>query len=94
MWIQLAFDTLAGIFDWVGLQTNIRKVVRMVCRPCRAAGVCSYKAYTRQMIGKGRSFKERHQEWVLCPESGKEMSKRSLVVHHQTQHGVAKGRLG
>ena len=75
MWIQLAFDTLTGLFDQVGLQTNIRKIVGMVCRPCWAADVRSDEAYTRQMIGKGLSFKERHQEWVLCPESGKEMSK-------------------
>ena len=31
---------------------------------------------------------------MICPESGKEVSKGSLVVHHQTQHGVTKGRLG
>ena len=24
-WLQLAFDTLTGIFDWVGLQKNVRK---------------------------------------------------------------------
>ena len=69
------FDTLTGLFDQVGLQTNIRKIVGMVCRSCRAADVHSDEAYTRQMIGKGLSFKERHRERVLCPESGKEMSK-------------------
>ena len=31
---------------------------------------------------------------MLCPEYGKELSKGSLMVHHQTQHGVTKGRLG
>ena len=31
---------------------------------------------------------------MLCLEYGKEVSKGSLVAHHQTQHGVTKGRLG
>ena len=46
------------------------------------------------MIGEGRIFKERQRERVICPEFGKEVSKGSLVAHHQTQNGVAKGRLG
>ena len=45
------------------------------------------------MIGKGLSFKERHQERVLCPEYGKEVSKGSLVAHHQNKHGVTKDSL-
>ena len=32
-WIQGAFNTLVGLFDRVGLQTNTRKTVGMVCRP-------------------------------------------------------------
>ena len=32
-------------------------------------------------------------EQVLCPECGKDMAKGSLVMHRQTQHGVAKGGL-
>ena len=42
----------------------------------------------------GRSFKERHQDRLICPEYGKEMAKGSLVMHRQTQHGVAKGGSG
>ena len=33
-WLQSDFDTLRGIFDWVGLQTNVCKTVGMVCIPC------------------------------------------------------------
>ena len=36
-WLQWAFDSLVSLFEWVGLQTNVRKTVRMVCRPCQAA---------------------------------------------------------
>ena len=68
MWFQLEFNTLTGLFDRVGIRTNIHKIVGMVCRPYRAADVQAEKAYTRQMIGEGRSFKESQRERVICPE--------------------------
>ena len=97
-WIQLTFDLLAGLLDRMGLRTNICKTVGMVSRPFWAAGVRSDKAYTQRMRGGGRSFKEhqrkRKRQRVSYPECGKELGKWSLVTHCQTQHGVAKGRLG
>ena len=38
-WIQIAFDTLNGIFNRVGLQKNAQKTVWMVCQPCQASWV-------------------------------------------------------
>ena len=58
-WIQSAFDILTGLFNQVGLQTNIRKTVGMVCKPFWAARMRAYKAYTWQMMGEGRSYKEK-----------------------------------
>ena len=29
-WIHTAFDTLMGLFDWVGLERNVQKTVGMV----------------------------------------------------------------
>ena len=60
-WIQTVFDTLTGLFDWVGLRTNVRKTVGMVCRPCRVAGVRSDKAYTWWMAGLGGICQERQR---------------------------------
>ena len=37
VWLQSDIVMLMGLFDRVGLRTNIRKVVGMVCRPFRAA---------------------------------------------------------
>ena len=54
----------------------------------------SDKAYAWRMKGEGRIFKEQHRERVLCLECGKELAQGSLVTHHQTQHGMAKGGLG
>ena len=90
-WLQLAFETMMWLFDRVGLWTNVRKTVGMVCRICRSDGVRADEDYTRRMTGEGRSFKERQHEWVICPECRKELTKGSLVTHRLTQHSVAKG---
>ena len=34
-WLQGAFTALVAIFDRVGLMTNFRKTVSMVCHPCQ-----------------------------------------------------------
>ena len=49
-WLQGVFNTLVSIFDRVGLLTNIRKTVSMVCHPCRAgAGNRTEEAYSRRI---------------------------------------------
>ena len=93
-WLQSALDLLTGLFDQVGLRTDISNTVGMVCQPCRVAGVRSYKAYNPMMTREGMSFKERKWEQVSYPECVKEFGKGSLVTHRQNHHGVAKGRLG
>ena len=57
VWLQTAFDTPVGLFDWVGLKTDVQKTVGVVCHPCRAVGVRADKAYTRWMIGMGQDYK-------------------------------------
>ena len=52
------------------------------------------EAYTRRITVEGRIFKERQRDRVLCLECGKELAKRSLVTHRQTQNKVEKGELG
>ena len=34
-WLQGTFTALVGIFDRVGLMTNVGKTVSMVCHPCQ-----------------------------------------------------------
>ena len=50
-WLRSAVGTMRGILDWVGLRTNIRKTVGMVCKPFREAGVWADKAYKWRMTG-------------------------------------------
>ena len=58
-WLLTAFGVLAGLFDGVGLNKNVRKTVAMVCHPCQAVRVRADEAYNRQMTGAGMSYKER-----------------------------------
>ena len=57
-WLQGAFDNLVGLFDRVGLQTNVEKPVGMVCRTCQAAGNQSKVAYWRRITGEGPTYRE------------------------------------
>ena len=93
-WLQTAFDTLTGLFDRVGLKTNVQKTVGMVCHPCRAEGVQAEKAYTWRITGAGRSYKDRQRERVSCPECGKDLARGSLSAHCQTHNIVAKRGMG
>ena len=70
-WLQTELNTLMELFDRVGLQTNFRKIVGMVCQPFRAIGFWEDEAYKRRMSGEGRSYQERQREWVqyrVCRE--------------------------
>ena len=57
-WIQGAFDTLVGLFDRVGLRTNVGETVDMICRPFQVAVNQSEAAYRRRITGKGISYRE------------------------------------
>ena len=65
-WIQTAFDTLMGLFNWVGLRTNVQITVGVVCQPCRAVEVQADEAYKIRMTGEGQRYQERQQERILC----------------------------
>ena len=55
-WLQGASITLLGMFERVGLRTNVRKKVRMVCRPCQTAGTQLEAAYKQTMTSAGLSY--------------------------------------
>ena len=51
-WLQGTFTALLGIFDRVGLMTNVRKTVSMVCHLCQAGpGHRTEEAYGRRITG-------------------------------------------
>ena len=62
-WIQTKFDMLKVLFDQVGIKMDVWTTVEVVYHPFREARLFSDKAYTRQMMVSGRSYKERYQDW-------------------------------
>ena len=69
--LQGSFNTLLGLFCQVGLQTNVRKMVRMVCCTCQAAGTQSEAEYKQCMTGAGLAYRWRRQRFrVQCSECG------------------------
>ena len=64
-WLQGAFTALVGLFDRVGLRTNVGNTVSMVCHPCQAtAGNRTQDVYGRRLMGEGKSYTERQRERV------------------------------
>ena len=92
-WLQGAFTALIGLFDRVGLRTNVWKTVRMVFHP-RQAGVGNRteEAYGRRITGEGRSYAERQRERVECMECGELLVVGSMSSHLMTRHGKAVGQ--
>ena len=56
--IQGEFNALVGLFDRVGLWTNIGKRVDMVCRLFQAAGNHSDAVYGIRITGEGPTYRE------------------------------------
>ena len=92
-WLQWAFDALVSLFERVGLQTNVRMTVRMVCRPCQAAETQLVAVYGRKMTGEGPTYRERQKERVECGECRKEIAAGLLSSHNMTHHGQVKEEL-
>ena len=63
-WLQGDFSTLVGLFNRVGLKTNVSKTVGIVCRPCQATGTQSEMKYGSTITGAGYLYHER--QWGLC----------------------------
>ena len=67
-WLQGAFYTLVVLFDRVGLQTNARKTVGMVCRFCQAEGNLSEVVYGRRITGEVPTYRDQLKGRVSCRE--------------------------
>ena len=56
--VYIWLNILTDLFEWVGLCTNMRKMVSMAYRPCYIPVVFSELAYMRQVTGIGTSYQE------------------------------------
>ena len=66
----------------MGLLTNVRKTVIMVCHPCQAgAGNRTEEAYRRRITGEGRLYTERQCKRIECVECGEFLAVGSMSSH-------------
>ena len=57
---------LIGLFELVGLQTNVTKTVAMVCQLGTIAGRKSTEAYGQRINGKGTlNVRKKSKEWYV-----------------------------
>ena len=84
-WLQGAFTALVGLFDRVGLSTNVGKTVSMVCHPFQAtAGNRTLEADGRRLMGEEKTYTERQREQVECVECGEQLAVGSISSHLMT----------
>ena len=75
------FNTLTGLFDRVGLMTNVGKTVEMLCRPCCAVRTHLDAAYEQLMMGEGITYRYLQRLRVKCPECGADLTAGLLASH-------------
>ena len=68
------------LFYWVGMRTNVGKMVSMVCQPCHLIGGHYTEAYGLSLMGEGLTHQESLQHWAQCPEYDAELVVESLVT--------------
>ena len=66
VWLHWEFDVLIGIFERVGIRTNVAKTVEMVCQPGPISGQHSSAAYEWRMTGEGDPHHARDSCRVVC----------------------------
>ena len=61
---------MVGLFDRVGLNTNVSKIVLMVFCQFQASGMQLEAAYRRRITGTRPSYRERQRGQIQCTEFG------------------------
>lgn len=90
--LQRSVDVLTGLFDRVGLKTNVDKTKVMTCIDARIRVRQSVESYTRSRAGYV-SEREWSRRRVECEKCGKELNAKSMNRHLEEVHGVFRSRV-
>jgi hypothetical protein len=90
--LQHSFGILIGLFERVGLFTNVDKTKAMICIPGRIRTKLSTEVYERSRFGfcTAKAWESRRVECDIC---GANLSASSLSSHLETQHDVYRSRV-
>ena len=84
--MQWGFEIIIGIFEWVGIRTNVEKTMDMVCQTGNISGRHSNTDYGRRMTGKGDHHHVKQCRRLACGECGVELDAAYTSAHLQKQH--------
>ena len=90
--LQRSMDILTGLFDRVGLRTNVGKTKVMTCIDSKIRVRDKEEVYYNRRCGfyTERDWNRRRVECDIC---GQDLSANSLASHLETQHGVFRSRV-
>jgi hypothetical protein len=84
-WLQLSFQILIALFEYVGLQTNAEKTKVMMCLPGKIQVAQTEEEYAAQQTGTAATTKR----WRIdCEVCGVSLAAESLKSHLETQHDI------
>ena len=66
VWVQMALTVVVGMFDRVGLKTNLGKTKSILCTPGFIRGKQGVAAYNRRVKGEGTTFRDQKINRVIC----------------------------
>ena len=66
--LQQVFNVSTDLFDQVGLEMNIGKMIIIVSQPCQLVGGHLAEAYKKHMVGVGMPYHAFRCQHVQCPE--------------------------
>ena len=87
VWLQSSFDVLVGLFERIGLLTNVAKTKVMMCILGRIREGYTEEAYMLPNSGQ-ETAANRKRRRVDCQICGVSMQAGSLQDHLDTQHDV------
>ena len=66
VWPQCIFNVIIGIFEWVGIITNVEKMMVMICKPGTITKRHSDVSYGCQITGEGDPHCVKQIQRLVC----------------------------
>ena len=87
VWLKWGFDVLIVLFEWVGLITNVDKMVMMVCQPGTISRRQSVTAYRWHITGEGDPPRVKQHWRLVCGEFGFKFAMAYMDANLHMHHG-------
>ena len=97
VFLQTCLDILVGIFERVGLFTNVKKTKAMTCLPGKIRYSLSEETYKKRFLPKEEEEEEEEteilEEKVECEICHKKLKPASLRMHLERKHNIYRSKV-